>query len=106
MKKKTEINKSKLTPAEALSLLAPFKDGKETRIHLMESGGVFMMGYSIALSDLKDKLKTADDICLSGPNMKAMRHGVAFTETGKSYLFLETDQNKLEAIFKKRKIKQ
>ncbi len=93
-----------LTPSEALDLLAPHLEKRKKRIHTL-SGGAFMMGCDVDLTKVKQYLKKADadGIVLSGPNMKGMGHGVAvWTDT---WLFLETDKDKLEAIYKLRKIK-
>lgn len=99
-----ELAQRILTPSEALELLAPHLVKKKKRIHTF-SGGAFLMGCDVDLTQIKKYLKDADvdGIILGGPTMKAMGHGVAvWTNT---WLFLQTDNAKIEAIYKQRKIK-
>jgi hypothetical protein len=101
---KKEKDESELTPKEALELLQTHLEGKKKRLHTFE-GGAFLMGCDMDLSTIKERLNNSKHICLSGKNMKAMGHGVAYKQESGSYLFLETDKKKLEAIHKARKIK-
>lgn len=101
--KKTK-DKSELTHEEALKLLEVHLEGKKKRVHTFE-GGMFLFGCDMDLSTIKERLKESKHICLSGKNMKAMGHGVAYKQKNESYLFLNTDKVKLEAIHKARKIK-
>ena len=97
---------SLLTADEALGLLDIHLEGKKKRCHSFQGMGFGLFGCDIDLTSIKKYFKTAKHICLSGDNMKGMGHGVAFLkEDSDDYLFLATDEKKLNEIFKLRKIK-
>lgn len=106
-KKKTQAeDKALLNYEEALSLLAPHKEGKKLRVHSLEGNGLYMAGCDIDLSEIKKYFKASKHLCLSGPNMRGMGHGVAFFHPKyERYTFLETDKKKLDEFFKQRNIK-
>lgn len=101
-----ETAKAMLTMDEALDLLAPHKEGKKLRVHTF-TGGAFLMGCDMDLTEIKKRLKkcASDEITLSGPNMKAMGHAVAYWDEKYGWTFLETDKAKIETIHQQRKIK-
>ena len=98
---------SLLTPSEALELLSIHLERRRKRVHTFMDAGIALMGCDMDLSSIKAKFKNlkADDLVLSGKNMTAMGHGVAFWEDKVGWTFLETDKAKIEAIHKLRKIK-
>ena len=99
-----KVDKYKLTDKEALELLSIHLEGKKKRVHTLMGGGGMMMGCDYDLTSVKKHFKVAEAICLSGPNMRSMRHGVAFLEKDQ-WTFLETDKEKIDAIHIARKIK-
>lgn len=100
MKKKDPYD---LTEKEALTLLLPHIEKRKKRVHSFE-GGPFLMGCDIDLTQVKKYLKETESIKLSGPNMHAMGHGIAFFDKKRGYTFLETDMDKVNEILKTRKI--
>lgn len=97
MKKKQD--NAVITVKEALELLAPHQSGRKKRVHTFQACSIALLGCDMDLSQIKDKLKAAfetDDtnVRLSGDNMRAMGHGVAFFD-GKTWTFLATDKYKL-----------
>ena len=104
MAKKITYNKALLTPEDALSLLAPHKEGRKQRVHSFQGFSSVLMGCDIDLTQIKKRLKSATEICLSGRNMRGMGHGVAYHD-GTAFTFLETDRVKIDEIRIKRKIK-
>jgi hypothetical protein len=104
MKKKETPDPALLTIIEALDLLNIHIESGKKKVHTL-SGNGFLMGCDYTLSSIKKHLKETKHICLSGPNMRGMGHGVAFLESKSGYTFLETDKKKLDAIRLERKIK-
>lgn len=102
-----EAEKSKLTKKEALELLSSHKERGRLRVHTFQNMGFGLMGCDWDLKDVKAKFKLCaeDEIALSGSNMKGMGHGVAFWEVNRGWTFLETDNEKIDAIHKLRNIK-
>lgn len=100
-----QVAKGNLTPKEALDLLAPHLEGKKKRVHTF-TGGAFLMGCDMDLSEVKKRLESlkADEIQLSGVNMRGMGHAVAYLDAKYGWTFLETDKAKIDAIHKLRKI--
>ncbi len=94
-----------LTYDEALDLLAPHKEGRKLRVHSFEGFGGVIMGCDMDLTSVKRHLKASDHICIAGPHMTAMGHGIGFHVVDKGYIFLATDKAKITAIYKARKIK-
>lgn len=104
-KKKVETDEAKLTFDEAVSLLGVHISKRKKRVHTFVGGGLALLGCDVDLTHIKKALKETDHICLSGPNMTGMGHGVAFWNPKGYWEFISTDKEKLAAIYKERKIK-
>ncbi len=93
-----------ITAKEALALLDTHKGGRKLGVHSYTDGGIALMGCSIDLSQIKIYFKKceADEIVLSGKNMRSMGHGVAFWRDEIGWTFLETDREKIEVINKEK----
>lgn len=109
MKRKIKIDaeaaKAALTPDEAIALLRVHIEDKKKRVHTFEGFGFGLFGCDIDLKTIKADLKASEHICLSGKNMKAVGHGVALKTKKGGYIFLETNDKKLNALFKLKNIK-
>lgn len=103
-KKVISEDKHKLTPKEALGLLAPHLEGRKKRVHSLVDCSIALLGADMDLSDVKKAFKETDDIRLAGPNMKGMGHGLAYWHNKMGYVFLETDMNKINTIHLERGI--
>ena len=101
--KKAVIDKYDLTAKEALSLLSKHKEGGRLQVHSFEGMGGIIMGCDISLASIKEHFKTSKRICLAGPSMKGLGHGVAFLRND-NFIFLETDNAKLKELFAARKL--
>lgn len=100
----TQEDESNLLISEALDLLETHFEKNKERVHTLEGFGFGVMGCDIDLSEIKEKMKRAERVCLAGVNMTGMGHGVAILEADKAPLFLKTIEKKLNALHKKRKI--
>lgn len=105
--KKVKPDPSKLTADEALALLLVNGKGKNAKVHSLMGTSFALLGCDMMVTSIKNRFKTSKDIRLSGDNATKMGHGVAYHDTNDdTYVFLETDNDKLTAIYKKRKIKK
>ena len=103
--KKNVPDPFKLTVQEAISLLLTFKEKGKLRTHTLEGGGLYMAGCNMDLKTIKERMKESDHVCLAGPNMRGMSHGVAYwSEKDDNYIFVETDTKKLKALRTERKL--
>ena len=110
MTKKASEPISTLSIKEALSLLETHKEAKKLRVHTFEGGGFGLMGCDMDLTKIKQELKESferdvDNVCLAGPNMRGMEHGVAYVTKQDRWLFLATNKTKLDAILLARGVK-
>lgn len=94
-----------LTPDEAIDLLMPHTSKRKKRIHTLAGNGFALFGCDVDLTTIKKRIKLSQHVCLSGPNMFNMGHGVAYFTDNIGYTFLQTDKDKLRDIHKERKIK-
>lgn len=96
--KKKETPPTYLTPKQAVELLGLHVEGKKKRVHTMEPCSFGMAGCDMDLTDIKKAFEVADSegICLSGPNMRGMQHGVAVYREPRGWLFISTDEEKLK----------
>jgi len=106
---KTQVN-TILSIEEALSLLDTHIEKRKKRVHTYECGGFGLMGCDMDYSQIKRELKetferNVDNICLAGPNMRGMQHGVAYVTKHDRWLFLATNKAKLDAMLLARGIK-
>lgn len=106
--KKKEIPPTYLTAKQAVELLGLHLDGKKKRVHTMEAMVFGMAGCDMDLTEIKKlfKVAEADDICLSGPNMRAINHGVAVWREKRGWLFISTDEKKLKNFEKSLVVKK
>lgn len=106
--KKKETPPTYLTPKQAVEVLGLHLEGKKKRVHTMENVMFGMMGCDMDLTDIKKAFEVAeaDDICLSGPNMRGQNHGVAVWRENKGWLFISTDEEKLKKFEKSLVVKK
>lgn len=82
---------------EAISLLP---DGYE--IHTIIQQGMMFIGGDWSREDILDKIQKSERIEVTGPNARAMGHGLALYDKNAKYqsdvLFVETDKAKLDAF--------
>jgi len=100
--KKKEKPPVYLTPKQAVDLLELHLRGKKKRVHTMEAFAFGVMGCDMDLTDIKKTFKVAkaDEICLSGLNMRGMNHGVAVFREQRGWLFISSDNKKIEKFEK------
>lgn len=90
---------AKITAEQALSVIETHIENRKKRAHTLEGGGFGMMGCDMDFKTIKQQLKEAEDIALSGPNMEGMGHGIGYLPKGKdNYLFISTNREKLIAL--------
>ncbi len=95
-----------LTSKEALSLLNTYREGRKLRVHSYEGGAGILMGCAIDLKSIVEYFKDAKEIGLSGKHMRSLGHGVVFLHPlYNRYTFLQTDRDKIDAIWKERENK-
>lgn len=86
-----------VTAEEAISLLP---DGDE--IHTTIQKGMMFIGADWSREDIIDKIQKSDVREITGPNARAMGHGLAIFNKDAKYqsdiLFVETDKAKLDAF--------
>ena len=86
-----------LTADEAISLLP---DGDE--IHTTIQKGMMFIGADWSREDIIDKIQKSERIEITGPNARAMGHGLALYGKNAKYqsdiLFVEMDKAKLDAF--------
>lgn len=85
------LNENCLTPKMALDALEVHKEGKVKRVHTFTSGGIFLMGCDMDLSEVETLFNNAkpDEIQMAGRNMCAVSHAVGvWTKTG--WMFIST----------------
>ena len=98
MKKRKDDAPVYLTPKQAVELLGLHMKGKKKRVHTMEAMPFGMAGCDMDLADIKKLFKVAqsDEICLSGPNMRGINHGLAVYREQRGWLFITTDEEKVK----------
>jgi hypothetical protein len=106
---KTQVN-TILSIEEALSLLDTHIEKRKKRVHTFQGGGSFLMGCDMDYSQIKRELKESfernvDNICLAGPNMRGMQHGVAYVTKHNRWLFLATKTELINSMLLSRGIK-
>ena len=106
---KTQVN-TILSIEEALSLLDTHIENRKKRVHTFEGAVFGLMGCDMDYSQIKTELKESfernvDNICLAGPSMRGMQHGVAYVTKKDRWLFLATNKAKLDAMLLARGVK-
>lgn len=94
-----------LSVDEALDLVEVYIENRKKRTHTFEKWGFGLAGCNMDMSTIKQRIKqcTTGEILLSNT---VVGHNVAFIDkTRDSWLFLQTDLDKVKAIKKLRRIK-
>lgn len=80
-----------ITYEDALKALDIHLEGRKKRVHTFEACGPILMGGDMDLTAVKKLLKNAqpDDLCISGPTMCAVNHGVGIW-TDRGWLYIST----------------